>query len=227
MGKLSIKDLDDKRTSKVLQPGNNIVEIVTVKLESVPYKKDAYHINLQVQGPDLGKDFEGFFIDVKDESKGRYKGQAGRIRCSEYPYADGETKTGIKVYRDKGMMKIIKNLCASMGISEWFDTQDDKHDTIEQFVAQFNKDKPFTGKWLRICTAGREYQNRQGYTNYDLFIPKGSRGVYAYESDQIPENATKIMKFNPDIHIKKKKADTVTSFEKPVTDATKGQFSLD
>ena len=230
---LSTKNLDDKKLSKVLQPGDHIVEIVSVKLEGVPYKEGAFHINLSVQGPDLGKDFEGFFLDIKDEKKGRYLGQAGRIRANEYPYSDGETKTGIKVYRDNEMMKSIKNLCNAAGVIAWFDAQDGKHDTIEQFIAQFDKDKPFTGKQIRMCVAGREYQNKQGYTNYDLFIPKpekGSRGVYAYESATVTKENSKVFKFDPKIHITKqkpKKTDTVTSFEKPVTEATKGQFSLD
>jgi hypothetical protein len=230
---LSTKNLDDKKTSKVLQPGDNIVELVGVKIETVPYKEGAYHVNLTVQGPDLGKDFEGFFLDVKDEKKGRYHGQVGRVRANEYPYADGETKTGIKVYRDNEMMKCVKNLCAATNATTWFDAQDGKHDTIEQFIAQFDTDKPFKGKLIRMCIAGREYQNKQGYTNYDLFIPrpeKGSRGVYAYESADVKPENSKVFKYNAAIHITKqkpKKTDTVTSFEKPVTEATKGQFSLD
>lgn len=226
---LSTKNLDDKKLSKVLQPGDHIINIVSVKLESVPYKQGAYHINLHVQGPDLGKTYEGFFIDIKDESKGRYKGQAGRIRTNEFPYVDGETKSGIKVYRDKEMMKAIKNLCAAMGASTWFDAQDGKHDTIEQFVEQFDRDKPFADKWLRMCVAGREYQNKQGYTNFDLHIAKPGRGMYAYESNQIPEAESKVVKYDEKLHIKKstKKAETVTSFEKPVTEETKSQFSLD
>lgn len=229
---LSTKNLGitEKKTPKVLQPGNHMIEIMSVSIDGVPYNKDAYHINLQVQGPDLGAEFDGFFIDMKDESKGKYKGQTGRVRTNEYPYADGETKTGIKVYRDNEMMKAVKNLCSAMGLSTWFDAQDNKHDTIEQFLAQFEKDKPFKGKHIRACIAGREYQNKQGYTNYDLYLPKGTKGHYAYESAQVPENASKIIKFDPAIHITKsraKKTDTVTSFEKPVTEQTKGQFSLD
>jgi hypothetical protein len=229
---LSTKNLNtgDKKLSKVLQPGNHTIEIVSVSIGGVPFNKDAYHIYLHVQGPDLGKDFDGFFIDMKDESKGKYTGQTGRIRSNEYPYADGETKTGIKVYRDSEMMRAIKNLCAAVGMSAWFDAQDNKHDTIELFMAQVEKDKPFKGKHIRACVGGREYQNRQGYTNYDLFLPKGSKGHYAYESAMVPDASSKILKYDPAIHITKskgKKADTVTSFDKPVTEATKGQFSLD
>jgi hypothetical protein len=226
---LSTKNLVDKKVSKVLEPGNHTVMLTSVKLEAVTYKHGAYHLNLNVEGPDLGKDFEGFFLDIKNEPLGRYKGQVARVRANDFPYADGETKSGIKVYRDKEIMKVIKNLCSALGCSAWFDAQDGKHDTIEQFVEQFDKDKPFADKKLRICIAGREYQNKQGYINYDLYIGKGGRGTYGYESEQVPENLSKMVKFNAETHIKKstKKADTVTSFEKPVTEATKSQFSLD
>lgn len=227
---LSTKNLgDNKRISKVLEPGNHTLEIESVKLESSPFKEGGYHLQLTVEGPDLGADFEGFFKDMNDPSKGRFKGQSGRVKTNEYVYADGETKGGIKVYRDQEIMKMLKNLCSAMGTLDWFDAQDGKHDTIEQFVAQFNADAPFRGKKLRMCIAGREYTNKQGYTNYDLHIAKGARGFYAYESAQIPEDASKLMKFNPAIHIKKnvKKEEKITSFEKPVTPATRESFSLD
>lgn len=230
MGKLSTKGLVEKKTPKVIEPGNHVLEIIEVKLEEVPYKAGALHVNLHCQGPELDKDFEGFLIDSSDPSKGRYKGQAGRIRGNDFPYSDGETKSGIKVYRDKEIMKLIKNLCASIGVSGWMDDQDGKHDTIEDLVKQFNIDRPFAGKLLRMCVGGREYQNKQGYTNYDLHIAKGGRGKYGYESIKVPEDASKIIKFNPELHIKtsvKKKTDTVTSFEKPVTEQTKSSFSLD
>lgn len=226
MTKLSTKDLND-RVSKVLQPGNHTCKVVSVKLESVSYKEGAYHVNLYVEGPDLGKDFEGFWYDKDDESKGRYKGQAGRVRANEYPYSDGETKTGIKVSRDKEIMRFIKNFCSAMGTMSWFDEQDNKHETIESFVEGFNTDKPFKDVFMRMCLGGREYQNLQGYTNYDLFFPKGTRSRFAYESEKIPEAMSKVLKFNPEIHIKKKKAaPTVDNFEKPVTKQTKDQFSL-
>ena len=231
MAKLSTKNLTDKKVSKVLEPGNHIVEIVTVKLESSPFREGALHLNLNCQGPDLGKDFEGFHIDMNDPNKGRYTGKAGRIRCNAFPYSDGETKSGIKVYRDKDILKVLKNLCAAMGISSWFDDQDGKHDTIEQFVEQFDKDRPFADKKLRMCIGGREYQSRQGYTNYDLHIAKPSRGNYGYESVKVPEENSKVIKFDPSIHIPiskgKKKTETVASFEKPVTEETKNQFKLD
>jgi len=232
MGKLSTKNLVDKKVSKILEPGNHTVEILMVKLEEVTYKnapEGALHLILHCQGPDMGKDFEGFYIDMANPDKGKYKGQGGRIKCNDFPYADGETKTGIKRYRDMDIMKVMKNLCAAMGKSEWFDAQNDKHDTIQEFVTQFDQDKPFEGKLLRMCIGGKEYQNKQGYTNYDLHIVKGERGRYAYESIDVPEASSKVIKFDADKHVKqnKKKAETVTSFEKPVTEETKNQFSLD
>lgn len=224
---LSTKNLTEKKANKVIEPGNNTCKILSVKLESVPYKKGAYHMNLQIEGPDLGKDFEGFFVDKADPTKGRHKGQAGRIRAAEYPFSDGETKGGIKVNRDREMMKFIKNLCLVTGATTWFDAQDGQHETIEAFVEKFNLDKPFADKYLRMCICGREYQNREGYTNFDLYLPRPSKNAFPFEAESVAEAASKVYKFNPEIHIKKKKAEAVDAFEKPVTAKTKDQFSLD
>ena len=82
MGKLSTKNLVDKKVSKILEPGNHTVEILMVKLEEVTYKnapEGALHLILHCQGPDMGKDFEGFYIDMANPDKGKYKGQMGGV----------------------------------------------------------------------------------------------------------------------------------------------------
>lgn len=191
------------------------------------YKKEAYHLNLQVEGPDMGKDFDGFYIDKADPAKGKFKGQVGKVRAQEYPYSDGETKSGVKVYRDREILKFLKNLCMAIGATAWFDTQDGQHDTIEDFVNKFNADEPYKDRVLRMCIGGREYQNREGYTNYDLFLPRPSRNTFPFESILVPEQSSKVYKYDESIHIRKKKVESVASFEKPVTTATKDQFSLD
>ena len=220
MTKISTKDVE-RSMQKMIQPGNNICKILSADLEGVPYKKEAYNLNLNCVGPDI-KDFEGFFIDKKDESKGRHKGQVGRIRASEFAFYDGETKSGVKVKRDIEIARFIKNLCRSLKYNS-----DIEAETIEDFVKEFNRIAPFNDKWLRMCIAGREYQNKQGYTNYDLFLPRPGKGVYSYELASVPEEESRIYKFNPEIHIKKgKKSTPVESFEKPVSSITKDQFRL-
>lgn len=213
---------------KTLAPGVHTFKINSITLDEVPYKKGAYNMNLNVEGPDMGADFEGFFIDKDDPTQGRYKGQVGRIRFSEFPYADGETKSGIIIKRDDEILKAVNNLCKALSMQAWLESQDNMHDTIESLVAKLNEDKPFAGKYLRACVAGREYQNKQGYTNYDLYLPKWSKDGLAYESANVEEALSKVVKFNPDVHIKKSKTDSVQSFgdSTPTTNAVAGDFEL-
>ena len=90
------------------------------------------------------------------------------------------------------MMKFIKNLCLVVGATAWFDAQDGQHETIEAFVEKFNLDKPFSEKFLRMCICGREYQNREGYTNFDLYLPRPSKNAFPFESESVPGDTLKL-----------------------------------
>jgi hypothetical protein len=60
-----------------------------------------------------------------------------------------------------------------------------------------------------MCIGGKEYTNKDGYTNHDLFLVRNQRGVY----NMAPvENAANVIAFDKDLHIKKKKVETVDSF---------------
>jgi hypothetical protein len=206
--------LDDSSSSisKVLEPGNHIVTINSIKLEAPPYNKDAYSIVLGLEGPDMGEGFEGFFINKEDESLGRHKGQVAFVKMSQYAYADGTTKTGIKIDRNMELVRALKNLCSATGCSDWLEAENNKHETIESLFEKFASDKPFAGSTIRCCIAGKEYQNNKGYTNFDLFFAKPGRGQYAYESATTPVAVSKVIEFNPDTHIIRKKVEAVTSF---------------
>lgn len=197
-------------TPKTIQPGNNLVTVTSIGLEKVPYKADGYNLVLNVVGPDLGSDFEGFFIDKNVPEKGRYSGQIGKIKMSEYAYADGETKSGIKIYRDLEILKAVRNLCTELDCVAWLEKQNNQHETIESLIDQMNMDKSFDGKVLNICVAGKEYKNKAGYTNYDLFVPRADKGLLSFQN--AAADTAKIMMFNPSVHIKKIKEETIQSF---------------
>ncbi len=210
-----------KTTPKIIQPGNAVCKILSVTLEKVPYDSEAYHVVLHVEGPDLGKDFEGFFKDKDKPELGRHLGQTGKVKAGLSPFS-WKTKSGAKIDRDRNISIFVKNLCTALKYDG-----DIEGETVEAFIENFNKLKPFDGKFLRMCICGREYTNRQGYTNYDLYLPFWSKDGVAFELETIPEGSSKVFKFNPDVHIlKKNKPEVVESFEKPVTDATKNQFKL-
>ena len=182
---------------KTITPGNNVLKINSIHLEDFSFIEGAYHMMLNVETPPID-DFEGFLIDKDDESKGHYAGQIGRLKASQYAFADGETKSGVKIQRDRSIMIFLKNLAHSYGIDEWFVAQDNKFDTIEEFVKNFSANAPIKDKYLNWCVAGKEYMGKTGYTNYDLFLPKGEGQKYSYGME-----ASKVLQYNEAKHLKK------------------------
>lgn len=219
-------------TPKVIQPGTVECKINSITLDKVPYKEGAYNVSLNVESQPMGDDFEGFLIDKDNPDSGRYEGQIGRVRFSEWPYADGETKTGIKISRDIEIVKAIQTICKETHCTEWLEAQDNKHETIEEFVMAFNSDKPFKDKYVKMCVAGREYMNKSGYMNFDLYLPRAGRGQVAIES--INREGSKLLSFDSETHIKKAKTESVASFstgsdddlDVPTTSKVSSDFDL-
>jgi len=218
---ISTKNIKENGSSssvaKTLSPGNANVKIYNIRLEATPYNKEAFNIILDVEGPALGDDFEGFYIDKDNPGLGRHEGQVGRVKLTEYPFADATTPKGNVIVRDEEILKAVKNLCKETGSLAWLESQDEKHDTVDSLVNQFNQDKPFANKFLRVCIAGKEYQNKAGYTNHDLYFPKWSKDGIAYESASIDEVKSKVVKFNTEVHIKKSKTVEVKTFGENTT----------
>lgn len=213
-----IKTDGGSNVPKTLQPGNHTVTIYKVTLEEFKFKPGGLHVLLHVQGPDMGEDFEGFWIDKNDESLGRFKGQVGRVKASEWAFADGTTKTGIQVSRDNDMLKFLKNLCVEIGALKWLEDQDGKHATIESLFEAFDNDKPFANVELNVCLAGKEYLNKEGYTNYDMFFPKPNKQT-GVPFEGTNKKISKVITFNDKEHIRKKAVEEVSSFG---TDSTEG-----
>jgi hypothetical protein len=210
--KLNTKDIKTGGggLSKTLEPGNQQCKINGVELQEFKLKEGAYNFVLYMEGPDLGRDFEGFFINKDNESLGRHKGAVGKVKASEWAFADGTTKGGVEVSRDQDILKFMKSLCTALGIPKWLEDQDNKHDTIESLVAAFNTEQPFKDKYLNYCIGGKEYKDKNGYTKYDLFLPKFSRNGVPFE----PVNAkpSKILKYNDADHLRKAKVTEVQEF---------------
>jgi len=191
---------------KTIAPGNHTLKINSVVLDPYKFIEGAYHVILNVETKPI-EDFEGFMIDKDDESKGHYAGQIGKVKAAQYAFADGKTKSGIPIQRDRAILVFIQNLCKAAGCLDWFHAQNNKHDTIEEFVEAFDKDAPFTDKYLEFCIAGKEYEGKNGYTNYDLWIPKGSKDGYAYA-----EENGKVLPYEEELHLKKLVVKPVDSF---------------
>ena len=210
---------------KTIAPGNHTLKINSVVLEDFKFIDGAKHLILNVETEPL-EGFEGFMIDKDDESKGHYAGQIGRIKASQYAFADGKTKSGIAIQRDRSILIFIQNLCKALDMNNWFIGQDNKHDSIEEFVEAFSKDAPFKDKYFDCCVAGKEYEGKTGYTNYDMWLPKSSKEGYAFGA-----KGAKVIAFNEAEHLKKMEVKSVESFgdddDFSVPPKTSSDFSLD
>lgn len=191
---------------KTISPGNYTLKINSVGLDDFKFIPDAKHIILNVETEPI-EGFEGFMLDKEDESKGHYTGQIGRLKASQYAFADGKTKSGVEIQRDRSVLIFIQNLCKALDINPWFIAQDDKHDTIEDLIEAFNTDAPFKDKYFDCCVAGKEYEGKSGYTNYDMWLPKSSKEGYAYGA-----KGAKVLQYNETEHLKKMEIKPVDSF---------------
>ena len=85
---LTTKDiqLSTGKTPKTIKPGNIKAKILDITLQPLKSDSEAFYLMLHLEGEDLGPDFEGFLYDKDMPSKGRAKGQVGKVRYSMYPY---------------------------------------------------------------------------------------------------------------------------------------------
>jgi hypothetical protein len=224
---LSTTDLGKEGGSglpKTISPGNNTVKVNSVHLDEFKFIPGAYHLMLNVETKPI-EGFKGFMIDKDDESKGHYAGQIGRVKAAQYAFADGKTKSGVPIFRDKSILVFMQNFCKATGCMDWFQAKDYKYNTIEELVEAFNNDAPFANKYLDVCIAGKEYEGKSGYTNYDLWFPKGVKDLYSYG----PEGG-KVLPYNELDHLKKLEVKPVEAFDTDdfsVPARTSSDFNLD
>jgi hypothetical protein len=213
---LSTKNISESaRIPKGLNPGKHEIKILEISLGK-GYEADSYHVNLSVEGPDLGDDFEGFLIDRNDPTGPRFRGQIGRVQMSQFAYKDGVTKTGYKKNRDQDILKALSALAVALGRKEQLDQIE--ADTIEEFVAEASH--VLSGDtYINAVIAGKEYE-KNGYKQYNLFFPASKDGKYAFEPQTVDPAKSKLMSFDPNIHIVgKTAAKPLDSFE-PTQEST-------
>ena len=95
-----------------------------------------------------------------------------------------------------------------MGVNDWFIEQDGQHNTVEDFVEAFNKTAPIKDKYLEYCVAGKEYEGKTGYTNYDMWLPKSENKKYSFGEIE----AGKVMVYDETKHLKKLETKEVKNF---------------
>jgi hypothetical protein len=220
---LSTKDMSagSGKARPVIGVGNQKVKINSITFDQTPYDKDAYNVVLHVESEPVGGEFEGFLVDPNDASGPRYKGQVGRIRLSPYPFKDATLPSGREVKRDTEVLKSM------IYLSEVLNKRDDldmiEADTIEEFMK--SADSVLSGDtFINACVGGREWENKEGYINYDLFLPRNSRDGVSLEALDV-ENS-RLYKFSKEDHVRElKKTQTTSSFE-PASSNTGDDFDL-
>lgn len=232
---LSTKDMTagSGRVSPVLDPGNHEIRINSITFDQTPYDKEAYNILLHVETKPVEGEFEGFLTDPTNEKSPRYEGQVGRVRFGPWPYKDAELPSGRKISRDTEVLKAMIYLSEVLGCRDELDAIE--VETIEDFMVEVNKlftsskgtqniPNGCSSDFFNACIAGREWENKEGYINNDLYLPRMSKDGIPLEA--IGKENSRLLEFNKGEHIKPiKKKDDVASFE-PKSNDSGSDFEL-
>jgi len=192
------------KVSKTLLPGNAKVKVNSIYLDPFRFAEGAYNIMLDCEGVDMGPTFEGFFVNKDNEALGRHKGQVGRVRASQWAFQDKDLGD-IQINRDIEIVKFLGKFCDAFGCTQWLEEEDGKHATVESLIVALNEAAPFADKFVNTCLAGKEYENKGGYINYDLYFPKFTKDSIPFEDGDVDESASRVMKFDKSSHILVKK----------------------
>jgi hypothetical protein len=209
---LSTKDMSagSGKTRPVIGVGNQKLKINSITFDQTPYDKEAYNVVLHVESEPVGGEFEGFLVDSSDKDGPRYKGQVGRVRLSPYPYKDTTLPSGREISRDTEVLRAMIFLAEVLGKRDELDNIE--ADTVEEFMASANQ--VLSGdNYINCCIGGREWENKDGYINYDLFLPRNSKDGVSMES--LDTENSRLYEFSKSEHVRelKKTSSTTESFE--------------
>lgn len=200
--------------SKTFKPGNLLAKVNSITLEEDRFKPEAngLFINLNLEGVDLGEGFEGFFIDPNDQSKGRHKGQVGKVRVGTvsktgglFSFQDGQIADRA-INRDQEILKFVASLAKAMGKLDEINAIE--ADTIEEYIPKASN--VLSGdNFIHWTIAGSEWE-KNGYPQYNLFLAKSDFKAKKYAFSSSEED---LLKFDEAVHIiRKKKAAPVDEF---------------
>jgi hypothetical protein len=171
---LSTKDMSagSGGTKPVIGTGNHKVKINSITFDQTPYDAEAYNITLHVEGEPVTGEFNGFLKDMNNPNGPRFEGQVGRVRFSPYPFKDATLNNGNEISRDTEVLKAMVFLSEVVNKRAELDAIEAA--TIEDFMVKCNVALSNTG-YINACLGAREWENKEGYVNNDLFLPKRTR----------------------------------------------------
>lgn len=175
----------------VMGPGNQVVKINSITFDVTPYAADAFNIMLHVESEPMEGEFQGFLVDPNNPNGPRYAGQVGRVRFSQYAYKDAILPNGNEISRDTEVMKAMIFLSEQIGKRTELDAI--QANTIEDFMVKCNV--VLSGPtYMNVCLGTREWENKEGYVNNDLYLPKMSKAGIPLEALGV-ENS-RLIKYN-------------------------------
>jgi hypothetical protein len=195
---LSTKDMSagSGKTKPVIDAGNQLLKINSIKLHTPPYDSNAYDLQINVESEAIKGDFDGFLHDVNNPNGPRYAGQVGRVSFQRYAFADATLPSGREISRDAEIMKSLIFMAEQQNKRSELDAIE--ANTIEEFVTSANN--ILSGDtYYNFCIAGREWENKEGYINLQFFLPKRNQSGVPFEDVNV-ENS-KLTTFNRDEHI--------------------------
>jgi len=209
-----IQDNKGGNIRKSISPGNITARIVDIQLID-GYNPGSKHLILHLESVPVEGEFEGFLIDKDNPNGGRYTGQVGRVKYSRYAFEDGTTKGGYKKDRNIDCARAIRDLAKALGVSNEIDNimvniPGDRDAELNQFIKEA-RNILLKRDYIDFCIGGREYTNKAGYTDYDLFLPY-EKGKAAYEAPET--NPSRLISFEESKHIiGQKESKPVANFE--------------
>lgn len=211
----SSKEADKKvggGTPKVIQPGNVVARVIDINLDVPPYDSSAYNLVLTLETRPLDPPFEGLPINKDVPELGNYAGQVARVQTQQYSYSDYTNKEGKTTLKEDMIFRWLWSFAKEIDVAKVLIDKNIEADSIAEYI---EKAKPYligNERWIHWCIGGSEYENKQGYTQYRLFVVKPEKGKIGFELEG--KEPSKCIKFNEDVHIKRKKpSDAVDSFE--------------
>lgn len=197
---ISTKNVKSNNLGPVLSPGNHKVKINSIVLEQTPYDKESFNLNLNVESEPIGGEFQGFLVDPNNQNGPRYKGQVARVRMSPYAYKDTVLPSGRKISKDDEIVRALAFVADVMGKRKEVDMVEAS--TIEEFVKSCNT--ILSGPtYINACIGGREWQNKEGYTNVDLSLPRISKEGVPLEALDV--ESSRLFTFDYDKFVKRLK----------------------
>lgn len=223
---LSTKDMatGSGKLRPIMGAGNNLVKINSITMDKTPWDDQAFNVTLHVETEDQGSDFEGFLIDRNNEAAGRYKGQIARVRVSPFPYKDATLASGREISMEKEILKTM--IFISEVLNKRKDLDSIEATTMDQFIDSCNT-LFSNSEFFNVCLASRQWENKEGYTQDDLYLPKLSRAGVPMEA--VGAEPSRLIRFNTAEHLRTpegKNKDNSATFEPAKKTSSVSDFEL-